>query len=222
MKKLFLSVTLLISSFILSSCTTKDKSSNSVTPTPDTSTPTNEITTESAQVDSLCQPKEVAIEGYGDKGKQLSNCFVEYPGEPSRQDKSYYIVEDICGQFTPDFISRTLGKNIIKTQSPYNGDAYYCQYYLDDTEVVLLALEYESVAERIKLRESAGFKVGEDSKIPMKNEVLYKSDGQLSDIYLILSDNKFIAIAWSDKTGLSENDLINFAANIAQDIKNYK
>ena len=35
-----------------------------------------------------CKEESVAITGYGDKGKRLKNCFVEYPGEPSRQDKS--------------------------------------------------------------------------------------------------------------------------------------
>lgn len=211
MKKIFLTLILLSSSFFLSACGLKN-----------TSDSVNKSDQQSINSNQQCQPGDVDIEGYGDKGKRLANCFIQYPGEPSRQDKSYYIVEDICGQFTADFISRTLGKNIIKTQTPYNNGAYYCQYYLDNSEVVLLALEYESVEGRKKIRETAGFKVVEDTKIPMKNEVLYKSDGQLSDIYLVLNDNKFISIAWSNKTGLSENDLITFAVNIAKNIKDYK
>jgi len=61
------------------------------------------------EISSPCEAKKIDIEGYGDKGEQLKNCFVEYPGEPTREDKSYYIVEDICGQFTQSFMKNMSG-----------------------------------------------------------------------------------------------------------------
>jgi hypothetical protein len=212
MKKLFLLLTLLVSSFVLSGCTKN---------TPQT--PSQNQVQESKQTNS-CQPKEVSIEGYGDKGKQLSNCFVEYPGEPSRQDKSYYIVEDICGQFTPEFISNALGKAIIKTKAPdpEHWSLYNCTYYLDDKEYVMLVMEYLTIANQKKGNEEMGRTTAEDSRIPMRNMVVYQEDGQINTIYLVLSDDKFISLKRSSISALSSDELINFAANIGQAIKNYK
>ena len=38
-------------------------------------------------LDGACEKENVSIEGYGEPGKRLKNCFVEYPGEPSRRTK---------------------------------------------------------------------------------------------------------------------------------------
>jgi hypothetical protein len=152
----------------------------------------------------------------------LANCFVQYPGEPSRQDKSYYIVEDICGQFTDKLISASLGKNIIKTKSPDNFNANNCTYYIDDKEYVMLVLNYLSIDNQKKGHESMDRKTVEDSKIPMRNMVVYQEDGQINSIYLVLSDDKFISIQRSSATTFTSDELINFASNIGQVIKNYK
>jgi hypothetical protein len=212
MKKLFLLLTLLVSSFVLSGCTKN---------TPQT--PSQNQVQESKQTNS-CQPKEVSIEGYGDKGKQLSNCFIEFPGEPSRQDKSYYILEDLCGQFTPEFISNALGKTIVKTKAPdpEHWSLYNCTYYLDDKEYVMLVMEYLTIANQKKGNEEMGRTTVEDPKIPMRNMVVYQEDGQINTIYLVLSDDKFISLKRSSVSAFSSDELINFAANIGQAIKNYK
>jgi hypothetical protein len=217
MKKLLLVLTLLISSFVLSGCTKKDTSPNSVT-----GIPTSGQSTQESKQTSNCQPKEISIEGYGDKGKQLSNCFVEYPGEPSRQDKSYYIVEDICGQFTKEFISATLGKTIVKTKAPDHWSLYNCTYYLDDQKYITLVLEYLTIANQKKGNEDMGRTTSEDPKIPMRNMVVYQPDGQLNNIYLVLSDDKFISIHQSSANAFSGDELITFASNVAKEIKNYK
>lgn len=221
MKKLFLVFTLLISSFLLSSCTKKDTSPNSVTgvPTSINQQPTQESITISGK---QCQPGEVEIEGYGDKGKQLANCFVEYPGEPSRQDKSYYIVEDICGQFTPEFISNALGKEIIQAGEPKATGLYNCSYYVDDKNYVMLVLNYLPIENQKKGHEAMDRKVVEDSKIPMRNMVVYQEDGLINSIYLVLSDNKFISIQRSSGINLSTDELITFTTKLAQEIKDYQ
>jgi len=199
MKKLFLVLTLLISSLILSGCT-----------------PTNKIAITS------CQPGQVTLAGYGDPGQRLANCFVQYPGEPSRSDKNYHIVEDICGQFTPEFISNILGKKIIQAAEPKTAGLYNCSYYIDDENYVMLVLDYLPIENQKKGHESMGRKVIKDSKIPMENMVIYQEDGQINSIYLILSDNKFISIQRSSAINLSADELITFAANLANEIKDYQ
>ena len=58
---------------------------------------------------NACAEEKVNLPNYGDPGARLKNCFVKYPGEPSHPDKSYYIIEDICGQFTKEFMENMLG-----------------------------------------------------------------------------------------------------------------
>lgn len=170
-----------------------------------------------------CQEEAVTIEGYGDKGKRLKNCFVEYPGEPSREDKSYYVVEDVCGQFTGEFIGNMLGRAITGIKSPENSSLYNCTYYLDGEEsYVMLVFEYLQAEIQKKGQESMGRRVEVDEKIPMRNYVVWQEDGLLNTIYLILGDNKFISVKRSSGSGLTNEELINFAANIGEEIRNYK
>jgi len=170
-----------------------------------------------------CTEETVEIEGYGDKGKRLKNCFVEYPGEPSREDKSYYIVEDICGQFTKDFVSNALEKEIIRTEPSKTNGLYNCSYFLNENnDYVMLSLEYLKIENQKVGHESMGRKTEASGKIPMRNLVVWQEDGTLNSLYLVLGDEKFISIKRSSGSGLTADELTGFAANIAFEIKNYK
>lgn len=213
MKQLSLILTIVICSVILSACTTKTTSNTTSTP----STQQN-----NTQTTGKCKTEEVSIEGYGDKGKRLSNCFVEYPGEPSRQDKSYYIIEDICGQFTPDFVGNALGKPIIKTQPAAASSVYACTYYTSDTDYVMLVLDYLKIANQKIGQESMKRTTEENAKIPMRNMIVYQEDGVINSLYLVLGDEKFISIQRSSGNAFGKDELISFAAAIGTEIKNYK
>jgi hypothetical protein len=219
MNKKIILLLILFSSILFSACT---KTDNSTVNNSDQATSTPIAGVEVKQKPGNCQPGEVTLDGYGDKGKMLANCFVEYPGEPSRQDKSYYIVEDICGQFTDKLISASLGKNIVKAKSPDNFNANNCTYYIDEEEYIMLVLNYLSIDNQKKGHESMDRKTVEDPKIPMRNMVVYQEDGQINSIYLVLSDDKFISIQRSSAATFTSDELINFASNIGQVIKNYK
>lgn len=170
-----------------------------------------------------CTKEEVVIEGYGDKGKRLSNCFIEYPGEPTRNDKSYYIVEDICGQFTDEFVGRALGRTILKKEKSNMSDVFACSYFWNDrNEYVSIILDYLKIENQKAGQEALGRSVKEESQIPMKNMVVYQENELINTIYLILGENKFISIERSGSAGLDSRDLINFAVNLAKEIKNYK
>ena len=216
MKQKSLILTIIISSFILFGCTKKT--------IPTVQIPNVSITieeTKSAPKTGKCEAGDVSIMGYGDKGKRLENCFVEYPGEPSRQDKSYYILEDICGQFTKEFISNVLGKPIIKTEAPDNSNFFNCRYYLNDTENIFINMEYLTIANQKKGYESMGRTVTEESKIPMKNMIVYKDDF-IDVLFLVLDDKKFISLRPPSSNTMSKSEFINFAAALATEIKNYK
>jgi hypothetical protein len=169
-----------------------------------------------------CQQGSVDIAGYGDKGKRLENCFVEYPGEPSRMDKSYFVIEDVCGQFTKEFVQNALGKPIIKAEPPEIASLFNCRYYINDKDYVLLIFEYLKIANQKIGQEAMGRRTEESDKIPMRNLLAWQEDGALNNIYLVLGEDKFLSIDRSSSSNFTSDELINFAANIAKEIKNYK
>jgi hypothetical protein len=171
-----------------------------------------------------CTPQTVTIAGYGDRGHRLNNCFVEYPGEPSRQDKSYYIVEDICGQFTQQFVQNALSKPIVSVEASKNSGLYNCTYFLnsDKKDYVMLVLDYLKIENQKIGQEAMGRRTEVSTQIPMRNMVVWQSDGLLNSIYLVLGDEKFISIQRSSGSVLMTDTLITFAGNLAKEIKNYK
>jgi len=169
-----------------------------------------------------CTPGPVDLVNYGDKGKRLANCFVEYPGEPSRQDKSYYIIEDICGQFTKKFMENVLGQPIVKVvPSPISG-LYNCSYYFNDKDYVMLVMDYLNVADQKKGREFIGHKIMVDKNIPMENFYAVQENGLINTIYLVLGPEKFISIERSSAQVLPGDQVLQFAEKLGAEIKNYK
>jgi len=203
----------LITVLFLSGCATKttnEQGSNTAAPAANTGSINN------------CETGAVQIEGYGDPGKRLSNCFVQYPGEPSRQDKSYYIVEDICGQFTSEFIGNLVGQKIVKAEASPIPSVYACHYFFNDKDYVMLVLDYLEAAKQKIGNEFMGRKVETDSRIPMNNYVVYQEDGTINVIQLILADSKFISLNRSSSKVLGNEGMLNFAIKLAEAIKSYK
>ena len=174
-----------------------------------------------------CKEEKVKLPNYGDPGKRLGNCFVQYPGEPSRQDKSYYIVEDICGQFTKEFVENMLGLSILKIEKPTNDRLYNCKYFFSDQPAgtgtyVMLNLEYLNAENQKKGHQMAGRTIKTDPRIQMKHFIVWQKDGLINEIYLVLGPEKFISINRSSGKVLDNEKDIEFAANLAKEIKNYK
>jgi hypothetical protein len=169
-----------------------------------------------------CQEGNVNLTGYGDPGHRLENCFVQYPGEPSRQSGGYHIVEDICGQFTKEFIENMYGAKLSRIELPKVATINSCTYYFDEKEYVVLNLEYLSVENQKKGNEAMGRKTEEDPQITMENMVAYQEDGSINVIYLIIGSNKFISLRPSSKNAITKDKFLELAANIASAIKGYK
>jgi hypothetical protein len=169
-----------------------------------------------------CKKESVTLPNYGDPGKRLNNCFVEYPGEPTREDKSYYIVEDICGQFTKEFVENVSGKRLTKIAPPEIASLNNCTYYFDEKEYVMLNLEYLAIENQKTGNEYAGYTVATNAKIPMENYVVTQKDGVINVIYLVLGPQKFISLRPSSKNTFTTDQFVDFAVRVADAIKNYK
>jgi len=171
---------------------------------------------------NVCPEEKVGLPNYGDPGERLKNCFVKYPGESSREDKSYFIVEDICGQFTQQFMENMYGSKLNRLEPPQVSSINNCTYYFDEKEYVMLNLEYLSIENQKKGNEAMGRKTEKNSKIPMENIVTFQEDGAINVIYLVLSPKKFISLRPSSKKAIEDEKFISLAANIAGAIKGYK
>jgi hypothetical protein len=151
--------------------------------------------------------------------------FVRFPGEPTRHSDKYYIVEDICGQFTAKFMEGATGQKIIKAENPYanSGSVYTCEYTSEGNTSpdIMLVLDYLEFANQKTGQEAMGRRTEESSAIPMRNMVVYQPDGQINEIYLVLSDNKFLSLNRGAGTKVSNDEELAIATKIAQKIKNY-
>lgn len=221
-KKITVLSLLVLSGLILSGCTI-NKSTDGLADNLSQKTIVKEEAVPENTGTNNCKEENVPLPNYGDPGKRLKNCFVEYPGEPTRQDKSYYIIEDICGQFTKEFVQNALGKPILGVEPSKISSLYNCSYFLNDKkDYVMLVLEYLSIENQKKGHESMGRTLKSDSRIPMENYLTWQGDGLLNTIYLVLEPEKFISIERSSGSGLTAEELTLFASNIGKAIKNYK
>jgi hypothetical protein len=171
---------------------------------------------------SVCREGPVPLKNYGGPGRRLKNCFVEYPGEPTRQDKSYYIIEDICGQFTSKFMENLWAKKVVRMVPPQIEGLYNCSYYVDDENYVMLVLEYLPIENQKKDQEMLGRRAEKNAAIAMNNLVVWQENGQINSVYLILGENKFISIQRSAKAFANSQELLDFVARLAKEINTYK
>lgn len=154
--------------------------------------------------------------------------FVRFPGEPTRESKDYYIIEDICGQFTAKFMEGVTGKTITKADDPYKevGSIYACHYYFEgntsEVASLYLVLDYLNVADQKKGLEFLDRKIETDSNIPMEHFIAVQEDGNINGIYFVLGPDKFIRLDRSSTKSATNEEMKAYAAKIAQKIKNYK
>lgn len=157
-----------------------------------------------------------------------SDGFVRLPGEPSRGDSAYYVVEDVCAQFTEKFITGLTGKTVVKTKLAEFDPQYTCTYYTSYDEVkgsgpfFSIALTYLGAENQKKGHEFLGRMIKNDPRIKMEHFVSVQEDGLINGIYLILNANKFISINRSSSSVMTDEEVMNFAVKIADKIKNFK
>lgn len=174
------------------------------------------------------------IIGGGDGGGYVSEMttdpdgFVRFPGEPTRESKDYYIIEDICGQFTSDFMEGVTGKKIVKAENPYQeiGGIYACHYYFEgntsQVASLYLVLDYLNVENQKNGLELLDRKLETSADIPMEHFIAIQEDGNINGIYFVLGTDKFIRLDRSSTKSASNEEMKAYASKIGQKIKNYK
>lgn len=154
--------------------------------------------------------------------------FVRMPGEPSRGSSAYYIVEDICGQFTEKFITGITGKAIVKTRLANLDPQHTCTYYTLYDEAkgygpfFSVAVSYLNFENQKKGNEFLDRTIKTDPRIKMEHFIAVQEDGLINGIYLALGPEKFISLSRSSAKVMTEDEMLDFAVKIADKVKNFK
>jgi hypothetical protein len=158
-----------------------------------------------------------------------SDGFVRFPGEPTRPDQQhYYVVEDICGQFTKPFMEQLSGKTFKSVEPATSSTTYACTYYTatkaaDGRDAfILLVLDYLNAERQKAGQQVLGRTVSTNASIPMDNFVATQENGAINSIFFVLGPDKFLSLDRSSTSVLSDADVLALAVKLGTKIRDFK
>ena len=142
------------------------------------------------------------------------------------------VITDMCSQISGEFVGGAIGKPIVKTEGG-PGQMDYCQYFTTWSEDYYkipsgnmpggdyVSLNYENlnVENQRQGQEYLGRKLETNDKIKMEHFLAVQEDGLINSIYLVLDPDHFVSVNRSSGKALSEEEVINFAAKVAEMLK---
>jgi hypothetical protein len=158
-----------------------------------------------------------------------SDGFVRFPGGPTRPDQEhYYVVEDICGQFTKPFMEGLTGRTFKKVQALGSSTTFACDYYTATVAAdgkdayLLLVLNYLNAAHQKAAQETLGRTVTTNNSIPMDNWVATQDNGVINAIYFVLGPDKFLRLDRTSTSVISDADVLALAVKLGTKIRDFK
>jgi len=140
--------------------------------------------------------------------------------QPSTQINKLQGAVNVCDAFPKEKIGEFLGKEITKSEVATNeiNPEPSCYYYLGTKTVYLELNQKGNINEQINGWKALNSTIKEETKIPLKNFVVYTQEGKVRRIYLIIDEKTFLTIdTWG--LGLSEDEEISFASKLANYLK---
>lgn len=122
---------------------------------------------------------------------------------------------DLCNTLTKEQVSELVGKMIVKTVPLTSGTLHSCQYYLTDTQALIINNDFLNVENQKKGHEALGRKITTNLKIPMENFIVIQEDGLINEIYLVLGPNNYVSINRTSAKTLTEEEVVLFAEKLA-------
>ncbi len=123
---------------------------------------------------------------------------------------------DLCNVLTKEQVSELSGKQVIKTVPLTSGTLHSCQYYLNDSQAIVINNDLLNVENQKKGHEFLGRKIITNPKIPMENFFVIQEDGLINEIYLVLGPNNYVSINRTSSKTLTEDEMISFAIKLAE------
>jgi len=141
---------------------------------------------------------------------------------------------DICQEFSADFIYSAAGKPVVKVEPDFILPKTACRYYFSYNEHfykgvdnpilsaggphIFVQVENLNVADQKAGVEFLGATTKSDSRIKMENMITLRKDGSIWDIKLIINPNRFVSMNYEAKA-LTDEEFIVFAAKMAEKIQ---
>ncbi len=122
---------------------------------------------------------------------------------------------DLCNVLTKEQVSELSGKQVIKTVPLTSGTLHSCQYYLNDSQAIVINNDLLNVENQKKGQEFLGRKIITNPKIPMENFLVIQEDGLINAIYLVLGPNNYVSINRTSAKTLTEDEMISLATKLA-------
>lgn len=136
------------------------------------------------------------------------------------QEKSINVGDDVCGEFSKEWVASVVGKTIIKTEKLDSSGTHVCQYYTDDSNFITLRLNNLNVENQKKGQIALGRTITTNEKIKMEHFVVMQSENVINEIILVINPNRFIAVDRTSTKAATEDELVNFASQVSNRINN--
>jgi len=167
----------------------------------------------------------LATAGAGCGNKTLNN-------NESQTSNGATVITDMCSQISAEFVGGAIGKPIVKTESG-PGQMDYCEYFTTWSEDYykipsgnmpggdFVSLNYENLNVEKQKRglEYLDRKLETNDKIKMEHFLAIQEDGLINTIDLVLDPDHFVSVNRSSGKVLSEEEVVNFAAKVAEMLK---
>jgi hypothetical protein len=132
------------------------------------------------------------------------------------------VVTDVCQEITADFVYSATGKTVVKVEAKDLGKTKICNYYFSEKSNDYLSVRHEtnlSVENQKTGVEFLDGRIEQSDKINMEHMVAYNEKNLINNIYLILDPMTFFSIDRGTKDTLTDEQLIDFAAKLADKIQ---
>ena len=130
-------------------------------------------------------------------------------------NKEIGVGDDVCAEFPKEFVSAAIGKPILKTDRFDYGTTHNCQYFVNATDYAIIKVESLSVENQRQGQISLGQEIKQDPRITMEHMVAWQSDDVISEIYLILGPNRYVAID-RNSLGVTNEQEVALATAVAE------
>jgi hypothetical protein len=153
------------------------------------------------------------------KEKPCSNCQKNIQTGKSEEVTftDYFKNEtDLCTILTKEIVSNLLGKTVLKTNAITTNTLHSCQYYLSDSQAVIVNYDTLNVAKQKQGHEVLDRKVATNPKILMDHFLAIQENGLINEIYLVLGENEYVSINRTSGKTISEDEIVGFAAKLSE------
>ena len=133
--------------------------------------------------------------------------------------KEISVGTDLCAEFPKEWVASTIGKKIIKTEPFSMKGTYSCNYFTNETNFAGINVDDLNVETQKKGQVQMGNTIKTDSRLGMEHFIVFKPDGLIDSISLVLNPNKFVTIDRFYGKVFDNEEVIAFAIKVAERIQ---